>query len=278
MKIYVGLISSTAGLIEEFNHAKEALIPKSIKDKLAKLCSFKFDAFNPYQSKGQFNIDKHILESSRGYDYAACLIEQNHIGLCENLRVAILNATFDPNEESSGNPRNFLSTRLNKLFKSAIFTIEKMKITETEQAMRLPRRNFNAQELTDLCQVYRDSVLTGNFHNDAKALIAAIEKKRRPRRRSDYPTKYFIDDKDKHFVFGKEIHAILPTGEPHQAHCELNGNFRFGRRISIDHHFNVSQGEGDDTYVSGEFENCHDELITPEKGKTHLNMFTNDHF
>lgn len=278
MKVYVGLISSSTGLIEEFLSVKEALIPQSIKDKLPKPCEFKFDAFDPNNSKGRFTVDKHILEGSRGYDYAACLIEQEHIGLCANIRYAILNATFEPTEDSKGNPRNFFTTRLNKLFKSAVFTIEKMKVAEIEQAMRLPRRNFDAQELLDLCQAYRDSVLAGNFHDQAKGLIAALGKRRQPRRRSDYPTKYFVDDEKKHFVFGKEIHAVLPTGDPHQPYCELNGNFRFGQKISIDHHFNVSKGQGDATYISGDFPNCHDEIITPEKGKTHLNMFTNDHF
>jgi hypothetical protein len=278
MKIYVGLISSTAELIKEFNNKKEALIPRSIINRLPKSCNFKFDVFDPQKSTSQFDVDRHVLESSRGYDYAACLIELGHMRLCENIRLAILSSVFDLNGEQKENPQNFFTTRLNKLFKSALFTIDKMKVAETEQAMRLPRRNFRAQELVNLCKIYRDDVLAENFHDDAKKLIAALEKKRRPRRRSDYPTKYFIDDSKKYFIFGKEIHAILPTGGAHQAHCELNGNFRFGQKISIDHHFNVSEGDGDRTYISGKYENCHNEVVSPEKGRTHLNMFTNDHF
>ena len=277
MKIYVGLISAEQALINEFTSSKEALIPAAMREKLPKPSEFKFDAFNPYNSKKGFSVDKHILEASRGYDYSACLIEQNLNHLCSNLRQAVLSATIDPTEVNNGKIHNFFSTRLNKLFKAAAFTLERMSKAEVEHAMRLPTRNFDADEFRELCRVYREDVMDANFHNSAKQNIFAVGKRRQPRRESSFQTKYFIDDKRKHFVFGKEDHEILPTGEPHLPHCELNGNFRFGRRISVDRHFNVSQGDGDDTYISGNFPNCHDELVTHKKNRTHLNMFSNDH-
>jgi hypothetical protein len=277
MRIYVGLVSSSAELIEEFRNTKEALIPKSIKDKLPKPCEFKFDAFNPHNSKGNFSVDKHFLEGSRGYYYAACLIDRDLNHLCNNLRHAILCATIVPTEITNGKTHNFLSTRLNKLFKAAIFTIDRMSAAEMEHAMRLPTRNFDAPELKKLCSLYREDVMKAEFHDSAKQQIVAIGKRRQPRRESSFQTKYFIDEQGKHFVFGKENHEVLPTGNPHQPHCELNGNFRFGRRISIDRHFNVSQGGGDHTFITGKFRNCHDELVIPAKNRTHLNMFSNDH-
>lgn len=277
MKIYVGLVSTTETLIGEFNGSKEALIPASIRDKLPKPSEFKFDAFNPSNSRGGFSVDKHVLESSRGYGYVACLIECGLNYLCGNLRQAVLSATIDPTEITNGKTRNFFSTRLNKLFKAAIFTLDQMSKAEVEHAMRLPSRNFVAPEFSELCRLYREDVMGASFHDSAKRHISAIGKRRKPRRESSFQTKYFIDDERKHFVFGKEDHEILPTGDPHHPHCELNGNFRFGRKISIDRHFNVSLGDGDQTYISGNFPNCHGEIITPEKNRTHLNMFSNDH-
>lgn len=277
MKIYVGLISSDQALIDEFNSRKEALIPAAMRGKLPKPSEFKFDAFNPYNSKGIFTIDKHVLEASRGYYYATCLIQQDLNYLCGNLRQAVLSATIDPAEVNNGKIHNFFSTRLNKLFKAAAFTLDRMSNAEVEQAMRLPSRNFEADEFRELCRIYREDVMNANFHDSAKRYISTLGKRRQPRRESSFQTKYFIDDKRKHFVFGKEDHEVLPTGDPHVPHCELNGNFRFGRRISIDRHFNVSQGDGDETYISGDFPNCHDEIVTPEKNRTHLNMFSNDH-
>jgi len=277
MRIYVGLISSSAELIDEFSNTKEALIPKSIKDKLPKPCEFKFDAFNPHKSKGHFSVDKHLLEGSRGYDYALCLIENNLNYLCTNLRKSVLSATINPTEVVNGKTHNFFSTRFNKIFKAAIFTIERMSTAEVEHAMRLPSRNFDAPELRELCRVYQEDVMEAAFHDSAKQQIVAVVKRRQPRRESSFQTKYFIDERRKHFAFGKEEHEVLPTGEPHQPHCELNGNFRFGRKISNNRHFNVSQGDGDDTFITGEFPNCHDEIITPAKNRTHLNMFSNDH-
>lgn len=277
MRIYIGLISSSVELINEFSSTKEALIPKSIKDKLPKSCEFKFDAFNPNKSKGNFSVDKHLLEASRGYEYALCLIDNDLTYLCGNLRRAILSATIDPTEVVNGKTHNFFSTRLNKIFKAAIFTINQMSNSEVEHAMRLPSRNFDSAELRDLCLLYENNIMEAEFHNLVKKQIVAVLKRRQPRRESSFQTKYFIDERRKHFVFGKEHHEVLPTGEPHQPHCELNGNFRFGRRISIDRHFNVSRGDGDDNFINGEFTNCHDEIITPSKNRTHLNMFSNDH-
>jgi hypothetical protein len=277
MKIYVGLISSEQALIDEFKNRKEALIPGAMRKKLPKPSEFKFDAFNPYHSKGSFSVDKHVLEASRGYDYATCLIQQDLNHQCDNLRKAVLSATIDYTEVNIGNIGNFFSTRLNKLFKAAVFTLDRMSNAEVEHAMRLPSRNFDADEFRELCRIYQEDILDAYFHNSARQKINAIVKRRHPRRESSFQTKYFIDDKRKHFVFGKEDHEVLPTGEPHFPHCELNGNFRFGKRISIDRHFNVSQGDGDDTYISGNFPNCHDEIVTPGKNRTHLNMFSNDH-
>lgn len=278
MRVYVGLISSDTDLIKEFNAVKESLIPKAIRDKLPKKCDFKFDAFNPLTSRGKYTVDSHILQEINGFDYATCLITEDIESYCDNIRYAILSTSINPSEVKNGNIHNFFSSRLAKLFKSVMFTMEKMDSADIEQAMRLPRRNFNAPELAELCRLYRDDVIESHFHNSVKQQIFAIGKRKKPRRKSSYNTKYFIDDDKKHFVFGKEEHAVLPTGEPHQPHCVVNGSFRFGRKISTDHHYNVSKGDGDKTYISGQFPNCHDDIITPENGETHLNMFTNDHF
>ncbi|HHB7052115.1 TPA: hypothetical protein ACN7KQ_003137 [Klebsiella pneumoniae] len=278
MKIYVGLISLDPSLIKEFNAVKEALIPKPIREKLPKKCNFKFDAFNPTVSKGALTIDSHILKETDGFDYATCLIDERLDTYCQNIRHAILCASVIPDEVKDGNLRNFFSNRLTKLFKSAIFTIEKMSTSEIEQAMCLPIRNFKAQDLSELCRLYREDVIEAHFHNTARQQITAISRRRQPRRKSNYSTKYFIDDDSKHFIFGKEEHSKLGTGDPHLAHCVVNGNFRFGKKIVTDHHYNVSKGDGDKTSISGNFPNCHDEIITVNKGKTHLNMFSNDHF
>lgn len=277
MKIYIGLISSSPELVTEFAAAKEALIPKPIREKLPARCEFKFDAFSPGHSRGGFTVDQHVLEASRNHDYVACLIDQDATYSCNNLRHAVLSAEIDASEVAAGNVRNFLASRLTRLFKSAIFTMEQMGAAEAEQAMRLPRRNFAAAELVELCRLYREDALDSGFQNAVKQQISGVMKRRRPRRRSCYPTKYFVDDHQRYFAFGKELHEILPTGDPHVSHCELNGTFRFGRRISSNRHFNVSLGDADQTRVSGIFLNCHEDQIIPERGQTHLNMFSNDH-
>lgn len=228
------------------------------------------------KSKGHFSVDKHLLEGSRGYDYALCLIENDLNYLCKNLRKSVLSATINPTEVVNGKTTisfQLVSTRFSKQPSSQLreWVLRKLSMPCDCQAEILMPRNwgsyvvsikkmlwkplFTTQQSSKLWQLWND----GNHEE------------------SSFQTKYFIDERRKHFVFGKEDHEVLPTGEPHQPHCELNGNFRFGRRISIDRHFNVSQGDGDDTFITGEFPNCHDEIITPAKNRTHLNMFSNDH-
>jgi len=277
MRVYVALISSSVDLNREFVHVGESLIPKEIRQRFGKGCSYLFDAFDPLRLGAGFTVDQHILKRCRGCDYIVALIEEGAGAFCQNIRYAVLNATIDLNQVDGTSFGNFFSSRLAKLFKAVIFTRDKMASTLVEQAMRLPIRNFRAPELEELCRVYRDNLFEASFHNDAKRLIDMLGARRHPRRRSSYPIKYFVDDGDKYFVFGNELHESLPTGSPHQPRCELNGRFRFGRSISINHHFNVSQGDANQTYISGQFPNCHDAIVTTEKGRTHLNMFSNDH-
>lgn len=279
MKIYVCFISTATNLNESFVQIGEALIPKEIRQRLPKKSSFKFDAFNPNRSKAGYAIDKHILEASKGFDFILGLIEIGLASACENIRYALLSAIIDPAEASTASINNFFSSRLTKLFKATLFTIDKMSSAEVKQAMQLPIRNFIATELQDLCNAYRNDILKNTFQNNSKQFIFKISRRRIPRRESNFKDKYFIDDEDKYFIFGKESHEILPTGSPHLAHCELNGNYRFGMKILTDKHFNVSQGDSDKTYIYGDFQNCHNETInvTKSSNRTHLNMFSNDH-
>ena len=126
MRVYVGLISSDTDLIKEFNAVKESLIPKAIRDKLPKKCDFKFDAFNPLTSRGKYTVDSHILQEINGFDYATCLITEDIESYCDNIRYAILSTSINPSEVKNGNIHNFFSSRLAKLFKSVMFTMEKM--------------------------------------------------------------------------------------------------------------------------------------------------------
>lgn len=277
MRSYFVLITSSSELIKGFLAAGEALIPKEIRQQFPEGSTFIFDAFDPARLGVGFSVERHLLERTRHCDYIAGFIEKDLLSVCGNVRHALLSAGINLAEVPRDNFRNFFSNRLTKLVRAIVFTRSQMASAEIEQAMRLPIRNFVAPELKELCRVYREDILDTSFHNQAKTSINALRKRRQPRRRSSFPDKYFIDDDDRYFAFGREIHERLPTGPPHQSRCELNGRFRFGRLISIDQHFNVSEGEGNQTTISGQFLNCHDASVVPEKGRTHLNMFSNDH-
>ena len=116
------------------------------------------------------------------------------------------------------------------------------------------------------------------FVEETKALFVLLKQRRKPRRKSSYSTRYFIDDDDKHFEYGTEHHSLPATGAPHALSCELNFTFRFGRRVAdIQRHFNVTRGPGKHPSIKGSFPNCHCEWKDVTK-TTHLNMFMNDYY
>lgn len=61
-------------------------------------------------------------------------------------------------------------------------------------------------------------------------------------------------------------------------YCAIASLFRFGARIDDRRHYNVSQGEGNNTFIRGEYHNCHGETKVYNREPGHLNMFSNDHY
>lgn len=208
-------------------------------------------------------------------DATALLIQSQHEACCTLFKTPFFTAIIDIPEQLNFN--NFFGHKLSKLLTGLLFILELMNKLDNEIAMRLPIRNFIAEDLKELCNVFATKTLDPEFIDSVSSLQEKLLSRKRPRRKSSYPIKYFIDDHEKHFDFGKERHAVLETGHPHKLSCEIAGNFRFGKKISTNQHYNVSKGEGDRTSISGIFPNCHNEMISISE-KTHINMFSNDSF
>ncbi|WP_338724164.1 hypothetical protein V9L16_00190 [Pseudomonas tolaasii] len=149
---------------------------------------------------------------------------------------------------------------------------------ENRQASLLPERNFNADEWRELVETVRKRVQVLEFVEETKALFALLKERKKPRRNTTDATRFYIDDDDKHFIYGDEHHSLPATGTPHTPSCELNFRFRFGRKIAdIQRHFNVNRGRGKNPSIKGCFHNCHGELKDVTR-TSHLNMFMNDFY
>ena len=211
-------------------------------------------------------------------DAVILLVENNHSHLLSAVRDAVFAATFETQQNRIENFKNFFGSFFSPLFRNFFSLKTLASDTEKEQTMMLPLRNFDAQELRELARLSREESRSSNLLYNLEACVAAISKRRIPRRKSTSNIKYFIDDKKMHFVYGHENHSRFDTGHPHVAACEINGLFRFGKSIDSERHYNASFGVGDDTSIHGEFPDCHGAIKTIPKHprKTHLNMFAND--
>lgn len=276
MKIFVGLVSSNSKICDVYQREQASLIPKevlSIGRQRGLNLSFHVGVFNP--SMGNRSIEDYLHYATRHSDAALLIIEQKHYSIAEAIHGAFFASSL-AFEDCGTSLRNFFGSILTRLLKNFFCLLDTMQRADNEHVMILPLRNFSSGDLQELVRVCREESSSNTFNNSIGTLVTRLKSRKKPRRNSNYRNTYLVDDDEKFFEYGKEKHAKLPTGKPHTISCELSGNFRFGKRIASDRHFNVTRCVGDQTRISGEFPNCHDEMILV-KETTHLNMFSNDY-
>lgn len=275
MKVFIGLISSNETLCEEYQRRQTSIIPKaSLPGRFKEGATFSAGVFNP--SIDSRNTSEYLAYATRGMDAAMLLVDSSLTHTVAEVRNSFFTVVFDVPHEIE-NCQNFLGQRVSRPLRNFSFLIEEMQALDTEQVAILPLRNFAGNDLQELARICREEASTPTFSANVSTQIALIKDRKNPRRSSTYSTIYIIDDDGKYFHYGKERHARLGTGAPHVIACEINGNFRFGKRIDSGRHYNVSCGRGDNTSINGMFLDCHD---SPRevKATTHLNMFSNDFF
>lgn len=276
MRIHLCLVSSDPGANELVRKERSALIPKSLRDhqRMREIgADFSASVYDPATANRP--LAKYLLE--RTEDQFIVLLMDTSLGDFTN---EVACACFTANVEFATHPRtnykNYFANKLSRLLKNLANLVDIIGDGTNEQVMLLPFRNFNAQQLRDLREACRNETLSPEFANRVTHLVEALKNRRRPRRTSNDPRLHYVDDDDKLFQYGLERHAQLATGTPHTHVCTLTGNFRFGKRIVTNRHYNVTKESGQGTQIAGEFADCHDEvhLVAP---KSHLNMFSNDY-
>ena len=218
------------------------------------------------------NVDGYVLLIERGMEAA----------VTREIRIVALTCIFESLTGTIGSPQNVLKrevVRAVKFFKSLKSAVE-----GNHGIWRLPLRNFASQSFQD----FVNSMVNGHrlddvavVHNQVQSHMQVLRRTLiQPRRQSSYPTKYCVDERSRYFELGHEKHARIDTAPPHSTLCVALNSFRFGIKLSEEHHFNVSMGEGDRTHIAGEFVGCHDDqrMVSRGDGKKHLNMFSNDFF
>lgn len=270
------LVSSDQGACDLFRKEKEGLIPQSLREleriKSAGL-SFVTSVYDP--SASQRSIQDYILDAAMSAEAVALLVDSTvaHVAAPMAHACFVGNIAFNPQTTSY---KNLMIATLTKLIKNLAALVKAMSSAGSQQILLLPLRNFSAPELEALRNLFSQHTLASNFPIELTRLVSQLNERKRPRRQSTYKNSYLVDDHQKLFEYGKEHHARLATGTPHNSMCVLAGNFRFGSRIPTDRHYNVTKEAGGFTKISGNFPDCHGAGIeVPER--THLNMFSNDY-
>ncbi len=280
MKMFIGLVTPDEVLRTHFGRGKEGVIPTDALDRgffLNRGLTVDFGAYSPEMAPSTDDLEKMLLGRTKDAAICLLLIDRRWAYLAQNIRDACFSALFDLNN-FDGNCRNFFHKTMSRFLRSFSTLAQIFENGDDKQLIALPLRNFDAPELLEIARLCRDENQTGVFTNEIQKQLMRLRMRRRPRRQATYKTVYAVDNVPRFFVFGKETHSRFGTGSPHKPHCEMNGYFRFGRRIDSDRHYNVSETEKDETSVNGNFTDCHDTLLRVEAGKTHLNMFSNDYF
>ncbi|MDR5838940.1 hypothetical protein [Caballeronia sp. LZ034LL] len=273
------LVSSQKEINETVSQQRERLIPQDLfKGKSGPdfPIHFKISIFDP--STPSLSFDKYLLSHIKGMDAVILLVEKKHAHHVQHVSRAIFAAVFDTADKRLRNFKNFFGSYFSPLFRNFFALRAMMHDAEKEQALMLPLRNFEAAELVQIIQLVNEESRSTAFAGELEMLLTRLIKRRRKRARSVYQTKYFVDDKQMHFVYGNERHALFDTAAPHNAACHVNGLFRFGRQIDKSRHFNVSFGDGDETIIAGDFPDCHGgvKTIPATPRRSHANMFAND--
>ncbi len=150
------------------------------------------------------------------------------------------------------------------------------------EILRLPIRNFNDSDFKKICRKISKVPLSGNVAEQMEELSKAFSmlkrKVRKPKRRPHTSQKFYVDEKDYFFEYGKETHAQheIDKVKGHDFVCDISARFRFGIKIDERKHFNVCKGDKVNSSIEGIFEDCHGADITIKK-RTHINMFSNDY-
>ena len=222
------------------------------------------------------DLEAFVEERRGSADGLLLLIDQENADLAKFIRSTALVCEVDV-ARASRNYQNFLHDRLSKLAKVINYLARHFNDGSDAPLLSLPLRNFKCSALAELRENIAADPCNSQIADCVDKSLQKLRRRVRPRKKTTYKTKYAVDDSERFYVFGKEQHSLPDTGPPHRYSCKLNSCFRFGIRIDDTRHFNVSEGEGDTTTISGEFTDCHGDK-RDVSGGTHINMFSNDFF
>lgn len=269
MKIFLCLVSSDKSASDVYSESKLKLIPAHILEKF-NFATFAFGVFDP--ATNNVGFEAFIKSKLDQYQSIVIILQQHHAHVVQDIKQALF--IVIPEDPYNTKYDNYFTKILTQALKNYCNLLNVMRDAANEKALILPIRNFDACELRTLTDEFVTKTLKGDFGDWLGRLLTELKKRKSPKRNNPHRKNFFKDDQGHYFEYGYENHSRFETGPPHKYSCEINGVFRFGKRIeNIQRHFNVTKDTT--SKINGEFYNCHNE-ITNIPTTSHINMFCND--
>jgi hypothetical protein len=268
--ISVVVLTADKSLSRTIGISKIALIPADIRQKHPdiSIVSYPIDGSTTLAELASYFVGK-----SSSVNGVIVLCDNRFAHLARLLTTPLFTVIFDHTlaGKTLHNYLGMILSRVIRAFNSFAIRFDDQKY---RKLLILPLRNFCADELRELHALFRNGVRPdGEFHNSIDLLLRTLRSRQRPKVGTTYQTIYIVDDKERFFEYGKEIHGKLETSVPPHDHlCAVTGIYRFGKRYDVDRHFNVSTQA---KTISGVFEDCHG-VSAKRAPCSHLNMFPND--
>jgi hypothetical protein len=278
MKLFICLVTPSEKLRRHIGLGKTSVVPKALnRGPFANQQPHTtVAAWTPEAPFSSADLEQFLLLRARDHDACVLVVDKVWKHYVQDVMNAIFTVFFEA-EIAGDNPHNFLSGIFARTLRTFGIVFAKFRRGDDGKLLALPLRNFRASELTEVARLCREVRLSSTFSEDVERELAGLRERVRPRRKSNYKTTYIVDELERFFAYGQEMHARFATGEPHRPSCEVAALFRFGVRLDERRHYNVSETEGDRTKIEGDFPDCHGQVHVV-RDKTHLNMFANDYF
>ena len=269
MKTRISVITRNLALFRLVGRRKTSLCPKEhVRDSNLDVRAIL------HKNNDSSCLSKILLDSIHEYNQCLLIVDEC-IESCDVLssdsfaKVYFSNMTFEKKGE------NYIRRQVSIGIKRLKFFEKIMNDAKTQKIALLPKNNFISNELDNLLAAASGNLERGEIIPEIEKNIADLIKRVRPKRKSNRADKYIVDDRNLHFSYGFEHHALPETSTPpHNESCITRSRLRFGCEYDFQRHYNVS-AEGK-VRLSGDFKDCHGESRT-FRNATHLNIFPNDH-
>jgi len=272
MKIFVVVLTGDKAVSRIIGISKTALIPRDIRQKHSDIAilSYSIDHSTTLAELARYFVDR--CSDNIG---VVVLCDNRFPQLAQALSTPLFTVIFDYTF-SGKTIHNYFGMVLSQVIKTFSSFAARFDNAKYRKLLLLPLRNFCGDEVRQLHALFKNGVRPdGKFNDSIDVLLRALRCRQKPKVETKNQKVYIVDDIDRLYEAGHEIHCKLETGvPPHHNLCAVTGVYRFGKQYDKDLHFNVSTEE---ETIGGVFTNCHG--IAEERAPcSHLNMFPNDFF